>query len=130
MDHAAPLPGSVIPRSIVTPLLALAIGAAAATGAYALLDDEPTASAPARVIEVAAPAAPGPGVSAKDEAATAAAVGAGTVELRGSKASATGTTGATESGGVELRGSKASAAGAGTADEPTPLRPGRLGPSQ
>jgi hypothetical protein len=53
------------------------IGAAAATGVNALLDDGTGGVQPAatKVIVAEPPAQPGEGVSAKDEAATAAAIG-------------------------------------------------------
>jgi hypothetical protein len=75
MDYAERLPQT---RSLLAPVLALAVGAAAATGAYALLDDNDTAlrAAAPEVVVVEAPAPPGNGG----------------LELRGSKASQTGTT--------------------------------------
>ena len=75
MQYAERLPHS---RSLLAPVLALAVGAAAATGAYALLDDHDSTFRPAAadvvVIETPAPSA------------------RGGLELRGSKASQTGTT--------------------------------------
>lgn len=75
MQHAEPLPQT---RSLLGPALALAVGAAAATGAYALLDDRDTDFRPAAakvvVVETQAP------------------TGVDGLELRGSKASQTGTT--------------------------------------
>jgi len=59
----------------MVPVLALAVGAAAATGAYALLDGDGVTVEPTKVIVTEAPTAPSEGVAAKDEAATAAAVG-------------------------------------------------------
>jgi hypothetical protein len=64
------------PRSVVVPVLALAIGAGGAVGIYAALDDPDIAIEPAtRVVVTEPPAKAGEGVAAKDEAATAAAVG-------------------------------------------------------
>ena len=66
----------------------------AATGAYALLDDDSSGFAPSTTkLIVAAPSQPGAGVAAKDEAATAAAIGRSTQasDLRGSAVSRYGT---------------------------------------
>jgi hypothetical protein len=76
MHYTERLPVLPPTRSLVTPLLALIVGAAVATGAYALIDDgtidlQPSTS---KVIVVDKPAQPGPGVAAKDEAGTAAAI--------------------------------------------------------
>jgi hypothetical protein len=75
---------------MVAPLVALVIGAGAATGAYALLDNDGSSSASGTTkVIVTEPVQPGSGTAAKDEAAVAAAVGqvGGGTELRGSKAS-------------------------------------------
>ena len=72
MQYAERLPN---PRAMMVPVLALAVGAAAATGAYALLDGDGVTVEPTKVIVTEAPTAPSEGVAAKDEAATAAAVG-------------------------------------------------------
>jgi hypothetical protein len=78
--------------SITAPLVALVVGAGAATGAYALLDDDGSAQA-GKVIVVQAPAPNAADIAGKDEAATAAAISQSSgVELRGSKASATDST--------------------------------------
>ena len=74
MQYAERLPNT---RTMMVPVLALAIGAAAATGASALLDsteDKLVVSDP-KVIVTEVPSAPGEGVAAKDEAASAAAIG-------------------------------------------------------
>jgi hypothetical protein len=73
---------------IVTPLVTLVVGAAIATGAYALIDDDGTATA-TKTIVVESPDPQAAEIPGKDESATAAAI--------------------TQSSGVELRGSKASA---------------------
>lgn len=75
MQYAERLPHT---RSLLGPALALAVGAAAATGAYAVLDDRDADFRPAaaKVVVVEMPAPSGPGG----------------LELRGSKASQTGTT--------------------------------------
>jgi hypothetical protein len=73
MQYAERLPQS---RSLLAPVLALVVGAGAATGAYALLDNHDTSLQPAAadvvVVETPAPSSSG-------------------LELRGSKASQTGT---------------------------------------
>jgi hypothetical protein len=93
MQYTARLPFIPSPRSLAAPVAALAVGAAVATGAWALIDNETTlVQEPAQVIVLDTPAPAGPGLSAKNEAATAAALAsAPALELRGSKASATGT---------------------------------------
>jgi hypothetical protein len=83
MQYAEHLPN---PRRMVVPVVALVIGAAAATGTYALLDNETVELQPPKVIVAETPAQPSQGVAAKHEAATAAAISNG-VEVRGSKAS-------------------------------------------
>jgi hypothetical protein len=110
MQYAARLTTLPSPKTFAVPLAALVLGAAVATGAYAIADDDSAVvQEPARVIVVDTPTV-GEGVSVKDEAATAAAIGTAGVELRGSKASATATSSADP--------------------EPTKTsRPGRLGPA-
>jgi hypothetical protein len=72
MQYAEHLPN---PRRMVAPAVALVIGAAAATGAYALLDSEQVELPAPKVIVTETPAQPSQGVAAKHEAATAAAIG-------------------------------------------------------
>jgi hypothetical protein len=72
MHYAERLPN---PRVMVVPIVALAIGAAAATGTYALVDGTGVDIQPTHVIVADAPAQPGQGVGAKNEAANAAAIG-------------------------------------------------------
>jgi hypothetical protein len=72
MHYAERLPN---PRVMVVPIVALAIGAAAATGTYALVDGTGVDVQPTHVIVADAPAQPGQGVAAKNEAANAAAIG-------------------------------------------------------
>jgi fructose-specific component phosphotransferase system IIB-like protein len=75
--------------SIVTPLVTLVLGAAAATGAYALIDDKDAVGA-SKVIVVEQPSPNAADIPGKNESATAAAITQpGGVELRGSKASPT-----------------------------------------
>ena len=71
MQYAERLPN---PKSIVVPVVALAIGAAAATGTYALIDSEQVQLQSPNVIVTEAPAQPSQGLAAKNEAATAAAI--------------------------------------------------------
>jgi hypothetical protein len=89
MQYSERLPAPLPTKTLVTPLVALLIGAAAATGAYALIDNGDERQ-PSNVIVVERPAPAGDGVAAKDEAASAAAIGASGIELRGSRASITG----------------------------------------
>ena len=140
MQYAERLPTLPSPRAMVVPVVALVIGAGAATGAYALLDDDGSGPAPSTTkVIVAEPVQPGAGVAAKDEAAVAAAISNSSArpatevkdeaaiaaavgqanhhgEFSGSTASQYGTSqhrlAPQKSGtGVELRGSKASADG-------------------
>jgi hypothetical protein len=91
MEYAARLPRSPSRRTLVAPLVALLVGAGVATGAYALVDDNDVATQASKVIVVEQPAPGTADIPGKDEAATAAGISqSGAVELRGSKASATG----------------------------------------
>jgi hypothetical protein len=73
MDYATNL---LNPRNVLVPAVALAIGAGGAVGVYAALDDTDVNIQPTRVVVAEPPAAPSEGVAAKDEARTAAAIGA------------------------------------------------------
>jgi hypothetical protein len=112
MQYAERLPALPAARTIVVPAVALIIGAAAATGAYALLDDDPSgsqASAP-KVIVAEPPAQPGPGVSAKNEAGVAAAIGSPAATSATETKDEAGIAAAVgqSSGATEFRGSRAS----------------------
>src|SRR5215211_2165743 len=72
MQYAAHLPSS---RTLVAPVLALALGAAAATGIYALSDGSDIQLQPEHVVVVEKPSASG--ATSTNEAATAAAIGNG-----------------------------------------------------
>ena len=85
MQYSERLPMPLPTRSLVIPLVALLIGAGAATGAYAQIDNGDELQ-PSNVIVVERPLPAGDGVAAKD----AAAIAASGIELRGSKASAPG----------------------------------------
>lgn len=133
MQYAEHLPN---PRRMVAPAVALVIGAAAATGAYALLDNEQVELPTPQVIVAEPPAQPSQGVAAKHEAATAAAIGASAASSSfgkdeaasataiGRGASISGTSGAEMKDeaataaaigtGIKLRGSKASTTGSST----------------
>jgi hypothetical protein len=91
MEYAAPLPKTPSRRTIVAPIIALLVGAGAATGAYALIDNGDTVAQPAKVIVVEKPGPNAAAIPGKNEASTAAAISQSGIELRGSKASATGT---------------------------------------
>ena len=72
MQYAERLPSLPSPNKLVAPVAALALGAAVATGAYALIDNDQISSSPSsKVIVLDSPSA---GVSAKNEAGTAAAI--------------------------------------------------------
>jgi hypothetical protein len=60
-------------RTLVAPFVALLIGAAAAVGGYALIDNQDTVQAPDKVVFVDTPG-PGEGVRGIDDTATAAAI--------------------------------------------------------
>jgi hypothetical protein len=75
MQYAERLPSVPSPKTVAVPLVALVLGAAAATGAYALIENEQVVQAPSKVIVLDAPATPTDGTTAKDEAGTAAAIG-------------------------------------------------------
>jgi hypothetical protein len=89
MEYAARLPRTPSRRTIVAPIVALLVGAGAATGAYALIDDGNSPAQAAKVIVVEQPGPHAADIAGKDEAATAAAIsGSSGIEPRGSKASA------------------------------------------
>ena len=73
LQPVCPLPPPARPSRF--PSVLWSSGPAAATGAYALIDDEQVVQAPFKVIVRDAPAPAGVGTTAKDEAGTAAAIG-------------------------------------------------------
>jgi hypothetical protein len=104
MEYAARL--TKVP-SVVTPLVTLLVGAAIATGAYALIDDSSTATA-TKTIVVEQPGPNAADIPGKNESATAAAVSGSSAVIPGHDESDTASA-ISQSSGVELRGSKASA---------------------
>jgi hypothetical protein len=92
MEYAARLPQLPTRRTMLAPVVALVVGAGAATGVYALVDNNDQVAPAAKVIVVESPAPGTADIPGKNESFTAAAISqSGGVELRGSKASATGT---------------------------------------
>jgi hypothetical protein len=70
MEYAAPRRTLPTRRSLVAPLAALVIGAGAAVGGYALIDDQQTIQVPGEVVVVETPG-PGQGVRGIDDMAHA-----------------------------------------------------------
>ena len=106
MDYSARLPRPST-RTMIAPVVALVVGAVAATGTYALIDNSDEAiQAATRVIVVETPAQHSSDIPGKNEATTATAVGSpATVSSTDEAATAAAIS---QSSGVELRGSKAS----------------------
>jgi hypothetical protein len=73
MQYAATRPTLPSRRTILAPLVALVVGAGAAVGAYALIDDQATEQAPGKVVFVDTPG-PGDGVRGIDDTAASAAI--------------------------------------------------------
>jgi hypothetical protein len=75
MQYAAHLPALPSRRSVAAPVVALVLGAAAAVGGYALIDNQDVVPATAdKVVFVDTPG-PGEGVRGIDDTAKAAAIG-------------------------------------------------------
>lgn len=74
MEYAARLPRIPSRRTMLAPVVALALGAAAATGAYALIDDGGGSAQAAKVIVVETPAQGSADIPGKNETLTAAAI--------------------------------------------------------
>jgi len=103
---------------LVVPLVALVVGAGAATGAYALIDNADESVQGSKVVVVESPAPGSAAIPGKNEAKTAAGITSqvpGNAEIAGKDEAATAAAIA-GSAGVELRGSKASTSGS-SADE-------------
>jgi hypothetical protein len=110
MEYAARLPQLPTRRTMLAPVVALVVGAGAATGVYALVDNNDQVAPASKVIVVETPAPGTADIPGKNESCTAAAITGGSVvtDIPGKNESAT-AAGISQSGGVELRGSKASA---------------------
>jgi hypothetical protein len=127
MEYAASLTRSPSRKTLVAPLVALVLGAGVATGAYALIDNGNTTTA-SKVIVVEQPGPHAAEIPGKNEAGTAAAItqqSAGrTTDIPGKNESATAAAISQQpSSGIELRGSKASSTGtsstgSSSADQP------------
>ena len=103
--------------SVVTPLVTLVVGAAIATGAYALIDDDGTATA-TKTIVVESPGPNAADIPGKNEASTAASITPSqAADIPGKNESATAAA-LSQSSGVELRGSKASQSGTAESADP------------
>ncbi len=109
MEYVAQLPK---PRKMVAPLVALVIGAAGAVGAYALIDDTNAGVESTRVIVTESPVPLSGGVTAKDEARTAAAIA-------GSKAPVTSVGTDEAKTAAAIAGSKAPVSSVGTDEAKT-----------
>jgi hypothetical protein len=112
-------------------MVALLVGAGAATGAYALIDDGNTTVQPANVIVVEKPGPHAADIPGKNEAATAAAIsqsrGTQATEIPGKNEAAT-AAGISQSSGIELRGSKASSTGTQSSDSQSAAEAPRISP--
>ena len=125
MEYAARLPRIPSRRTMVAPVVALVVGAGVATGAYALIDDGSTVTAPSKVIVVENPGPHAAQIPGKNEARTAAAISPQTGVTAVHDESATAAA-ISQSSGVELRGSKASTT---QQDAATELRTDPHGPA-
>jgi hypothetical protein len=113
MEYAASLTRSPSRKTLVAPLVALVLGAGVATGAYALIDNSDTTTA-SKVIVVEQPGPHAADIAGKNEAATAAAISQSrpqTTDIPGKNEAGTAAAISQQSGGIELRGSKASSTG-------------------
>jgi hypothetical protein len=97
-------------RTMLAPMVALVIGAAAATGTYALIDNGDAAiQASTRLIVVETPAQHSADIPGKNEAATAAAINP-TLSVAGTNEASTAAA-VSQSSATEPRGSKAATGG-------------------
>ena len=124
MQYALARPAA---RTVLAPFVALVIGAAAATGAYALIDNGDDAiEAATRLIVVETPAQHSADIPGKNEAATAVAISprlSVTTHDEASTAAAV-----SQSSGTDPRGSKAASAGDAQREvEDPPARSHQLG---
>jgi hypothetical protein len=127
MEYAARLTRIPSRKTMVAPFVALVVGAGVATGAYALIDDGNTATS-SKVIVVEQPGPNAADIPGKNEAATAAAIsGPQVAGITEKNEAATAAAISQQSGGIELRGSKASStgtqsSGSSSADRASELR--------
>jgi hypothetical protein len=125
MQYAARLPTRPSTRSLVAPVVALVVGAAAATGAYALIDSGDESVQGSKVVVVESPAPGTADIPGKNEAATAAGITSqipSDAEIPGKNEAATAAGISQSTGGLDLRGSKAStSSSAGTTSRGTEL---------
>jgi hypothetical protein len=107
MEYAARL--TKVPP-VVAPLVTLLVGAAIATGAYTLIDDNGTDTA-TKTIVVEQPGPHAADIAGKNESATAAAISGPSATTIPGKNEASTAAAISKPNGVELRGSKASTTG-------------------
>jgi hypothetical protein len=110
---------------MLAPVVALAVGAGLATGAYALIDNTDITTPASKVIVVETPGPHAADIPGKNESATAAAISqSSAAAIPGKDESATAAA-ISQSSGVELRGSKASSSAqdAATAQRTDPHGP-------
>jgi hypothetical protein len=130
MEYAARLPQLPTRRTMLAPVVALVVGAGAATGVYALVDNNDQVAPAAKVIVVESPAPGTAEIPGKNESATAAAIAGGSAvtDIPGKNESSTAAA-ISQSGGVELRGSKASATSTQASDAEAEQRSDPHGPA-
>lgn len=129
MEYAARLTRIPSRRTMVAPVVALVVGAGAATGAYALIDNADSVTAPSKVIVVEQPGPNAADIPGKNEAATAAAISPSHAAAVGRPDESATAAAISQSGGVDLRGSKASAGGTSDQDAATAQRTDPHGPA-
>ena len=122
MEYAAQLTRTPSRKTLVAPLVALVVGAGIATGAYALIDNGDATSS--KVIVVERPGPHAAEIAGKNESATAAAISqqSQAIGLPRPNEAAVAAAISKQSGGIELRGSKASSTGTSTVDRGEQLR--------
>jgi hypothetical protein len=114
---------------MVAPVVALVVGAGVATGAYALIDNSGTVTAPSKVIVVEQPGPHAADIPGKNEAATAAAISPShAAQVARPDESATAAA-ISQSSGIQLRGSKASASSTSGQDAAGAARTDPHGPA-
>ncbi|MBA3264709.1 MAG: hypothetical protein H0T69_20020 [Thermoleophilaceae bacterium] len=111
MEYAARLTRFPSRKTITAPVVALVLGAAAATGAYTLIDNGDVTAPASKVIVVETPAPNAADIPGKNESATAAAISQSSAPTVSSTDEAATAAAISQSSGVELRGSKATTSG-------------------